>query len=219
MYFVVCAGEEVAQVVWEHFGQCHARLLCDLLHICPEVAAVYGVSVFCDEDGAFCDIVFLTVAEQLEFELFHKVDGPVFSFVADGDLSACCRSHGEELHLADAYPGRAHGLKDEGEAVFFLLLCGADEGFVFLLGQFSFLVADEVSLHFQCRHMAVVPAHVAEEDVQGDEHAVGARCLVVGFEMFFVADHAVFGDVSVFLRFQPGGEGADVADVFIDRVL
>lgn len=50
-------------------------------------------------------------------------------------------------------------------------------------------------------------------------HAVGAARHVVGFEMFFVADHAVFGDVFLFLRFQPGGEGADVADVFVDGIL
>ena len=37
--------------------------------------------------------------------------------------------------------------------------------------------------------------------------------------MFFVADHAFFGDVFLFLRFQPGGEGADVADVFVDGIL
>ena len=37
--------------------------------------------------------------------------------------------------------------------------------------------------------------------------------------MFFVADHAVFGDVFLFLRFQPCGEGADVADVFVDGIL
>ena len=41
----------------------------------------------------------------------------------------------------------------------------------------------------------------------------------MGFEVFFVADHAVFGDVFVFLRLQPGSEGADVADVFVDGVL
>ena len=28
-----------------------------------------------------------------------------------------------------------------------------------------------------------------------------------------------FGDVFLFLRFQPGGEGADVADVFFDGIL
>lgn len=165
MYPVVCAGEEVAQVVREHFGQCHACLLCNLLHICPEVAAVYWVSVFCDEDGAACDMVFFTVAEQLELEFFHKVDGPVFSLVADGDLSACCCSHGEELQLADTDPGGAEGFEDKGEAVFFLLLCGFDEGSVFLFCQFLFLVIDEVFLHFQCCDTAVVPAHVAEEDV------------------------------------------------------
>ena len=37
--------------------------------------------------------------------------------------------------------------------------------------------------------------------------------------MFFVADHAFFGDVFLFLRFQPVGEGADVADVFADGIL
>ena len=37
--------------------------------------------------------------------------------------------------------------------------------------------------------------------------------------MFFVTDHAFFGDVFLFLRFQPGGEGADVADVFVDGIL
>ena len=37
--------------------------------------------------------------------------------------------------------------------------------------------------------------------------------------MFFVADHAFFGDVFLFLCLQPGGEGADVADVFIDGIL
>ena len=42
---------------------------------------------------------------------------------------------------------------------------------------------------------------------------------VVGFEVFFVADHTVLGDVFVFLRLQPGSEGADVADVFVDGVL
>jgi len=38
-------------------------------------------------------------------------------------------------------------------------------------------------------------------------------------EVFFVADHTVLGDVFVFLRLQPGSEGADVADVFVDGVL
>ena len=37
--------------------------------------------------------------------------------------------------------------------------------------------------------------------------------------MLFVADHAVFGDVFLFLCLQPGGEGADVADVFVDGIL
>ena len=37
--------------------------------------------------------------------------------------------------------------------------------------------------------------------------------------MFFVADHAFFGDVFLFLCLQPGGEGADVADVFVDGIL
>ena len=39
------------------------------------------------------------------------------------------------------------------------------------------------------------------------------------FEMFFVADHAFFGDVLLFLCLQPGGEGADIADVFVDGIL
>ena len=37
--------------------------------------------------------------------------------------------------------------------------------------------------------------------------------------MFFVADHAFFGDVFLFLCLQPSGEGADVADVFVDGIL
>ena len=41
----------------------------------------------------------------------------------------------------------------------------------------------------------------------------------MGFEVFFVADHTVLGDVFVFLRLQPGSEGADVADVFVDGIL
>ena len=63
-----------------------------------------------------------------------------------------------------------------------------------------------------------MPAHVLEESVSCGQHAVGAARLVVRFEVFFVVDRAVFGDVFLFLRLQPDGEGADVADVFVDGV-
>ena len=219
MYAVVGAREEMAEVMWECFLQCNACFFGVLFHFRPDVAAVYRVSVFRDEDCAAPDVVLFAVVEQFHSQLVHEKDIAVFSFAEYADLSDSHCFHRDRCKFTDAHAGAADDLDDHGKAEVVIPFCSCDEFFVFGARHLLFLRIDVVWLGLEDRDVAVVPACVSEEAVQGDEHAVGARCLVVFFEMFFVSDHAVFGDVFLFLRFQPGGEGTDVADVFFDGIL
>ena len=219
MYAVVGARKEMAEVMWECFFQCNACFFGVFFHFRPDVAAVYRVSVFCDEDCAAPDVVLFAVVEQFHSQFVYEKDIAVFSFAEYADLSDSHCFHRDRCKFTDAHAGAADDLDDHGKAEVVILFCGRNEFFVFGARHLLFLRIDVVWLGLEDRDEAVVPACVSEEAVQGDEHAVGARCLVVFFEIFFVADHAFFGDVFLFLRFQPCGEGADVADVFVDGIL
>ena len=219
MHVIVDARKEMAEVVRECFFQCNACFFGVFFHFRPDVAAVYRVSVFCDEDRAAPDVVLFAVVEQFHSQLVHEKDIAVFSFAEYADLSDSHCFHRNRCKFTDAHAGAADDLDDHGKAEVAILFCSCDEFFVCGARHLFFLRIDVVWLGLEDRDETVVPACVSEEAVQGDEHAVGARCLVVFFEMFFVSDHAVFGDVFLFLRFQPGSEGADVADVFVDGIL
>ena len=61
--------------------------------------------------------------------------------------------------------------------------------------QLFFLRVDVAWRGFQCFYDAVIPAHVPEEAVECHEHAVGAAWSIGLFEVVFVADDGLLGDV------------------------
>lgn len=79
MYAVVDACKEMAKVMRKCFLQCNACFFGVFFHFRPDVAAVYRVSVFCDEDCAASDAFLFAVVEQFHFQFVYEIDLAVCS--------------------------------------------------------------------------------------------------------------------------------------------
>ena len=81
-------------------------------HFRPDVAAVYRVSVFCDEDCAASDALLFAVVEQFHFQFVYEIDLAVFSFAGYADLSGAHCLHRDRCKFTDAHAGAADDLDD-----------------------------------------------------------------------------------------------------------
>jgi hypothetical protein len=129
MYAVVGARKEMAEVMWECFFQCNACFFGVFFHFRPDVAAVYRVSVFCDEDCAASDALLFAVVEQFHFQFVYEIDLTVFSFAGYADLSGAHCLHRDRCKFTDAHAGAADDLDDHGKAEVAILFCSCDEFF------------------------------------------------------------------------------------------
>ena len=134
-------------------------------HFRPDVAAVYRVSVFCDEDCAASDALLFAVVEQFHFQFVYEIDLAVFSFAGYADLSGAHCLHRDRCKFTDAHAGAADDLDDHGKAEVVIPFCSCDEFFVFGARHLLFLRIDVVWLGLEDRDVAVVPACVSEEAV------------------------------------------------------
>ena len=134
-------------------------------HFRPDVAAVYRVSVFCDEYCAASDAFLFAVVEQFHFQFVYEIDLAVFSFAGYADLSGAHCFHRDRCKFTDAHAGAADDLDDHGKAEVIILFCGRDEFFVFGARHLFFLRIDVVWLGLEDRDETVVPACVSEEAV------------------------------------------------------
>ena len=165
MYAVVDACKEMAEVMRECFFQCNTCFFGVFFHFRPDVAAVYRVSVFCDEDCAASDAFLFAVVEQFHFQFVYEIDLAVFSFAGYADLSGAHCLHRDRCKFTDAHAGAADDLDDHGKAKVAILFCSCDEFFVFGAHHLFFLRIDVVWLGLEDRDETVVPACVSEEAV------------------------------------------------------
>ena len=140
-------------------------------------------------------MLLFAVAEPFLSEFVRETDFAVFSFARHGDGAVFYRFVCDACEFADADASAADDLDHEREAVPALASGCIYEFLVVGARQLFFLCVDAVWLGFQCFDDAVVPAHVPEEAVECHEHAVGAARSVSLFEVVFVADDGLFGDV------------------------
>lgn len=134
-------------------------------HFRPDVAAVYRVSVFRDEDCAASDAFLFAIVEQFHFQFVYEIDLAVFSFAGYADLSGAHCLHRDRCKFTDAHAGAADDLDDHGKAEVAILFCSCDEFFVFGARHLLFLRIDVVWLGLKDRDETVVPACVSEEAV------------------------------------------------------
>lgn len=134
-------------------------------HFRPDVAAVYRVSVFRDEDCAASDAFLFAIVEQFHFQFVYEIDLAVFSFAGYADLSGAHCLHRDRCKFTDAHAGAADDLDDHGKAEVAILFCSCDEFFVFGAHHLFFLRIDVVWLGLEDRDETVVPAYVSEEAV------------------------------------------------------
>ncbi len=165
MHVIVGARKEMAEVMRECFFQCNACFFGVFFHLRPDVAAVYRVSVFCDEDRSASDVFLFAVVDQFHFQFVYEIDLTVFSFAGYADFSGAHCFHRDRCKFTDAHAGAADDLNDHGKAEVIILFCGRDEFFVFGARHLFFLRIDAVWLGLEDRDAAVVPACVSEEAV------------------------------------------------------
>lgn len=165
MHVIVGARKEMAEVMRKCFFQCNACFFGVFLHFRPDVAAVYRVSVFCDEDRSASDVFLFAVVDQFHFQFVYEIDLTVFSFAGYADLSGAHCFHRDRCKFTDTHAGAADDLDDHGKAEVIILFCGRDEFFVFGARHLFFLRIDVVWLGLEDRDAAVVPACVSEEAV------------------------------------------------------
>ena len=109
------SGEQMAQIVGEHFGRLHIRLPTQRLHFSPDLLSGKTASISGDENLTGRDSIFPRILQQLAAELFLQKDGPDLSLHGDFCHSVFGRFHGDIADLADPDTGSAHRLYQHGK--------------------------------------------------------------------------------------------------------
>ena len=132
LYGVIRSGEQVAEIVGEHLGRLHSSAFAQAFHIPPDVGAVKGpprprhehrpADVLRPGGDFLCPEI---VPEQAA-QLGGQEHGAPLAFVDDFRSASDHGPNRDELQLRHPDAGGANGLDDEGEALVFLSLCGAD---------------------------------------------------------------------------------------------
>ena len=90
-------GEQVAQVVGEHFGGRDPRLFTDGLHLCPDLFPAQPFSVSGEKDFTGDGFVFPSVFQQFPSQFARDEDGADLALQGDFRPAALCGLHGEIL--------------------------------------------------------------------------------------------------------------------------
>lgn len=200
LYGVIRSGEQMAEIVGEHLGRLHSSAFAQAFHVPPDVGAVKGpprprhehrpADVLRPGGDFLCPEIVPEQAAQLGGQ---EHDAPL-SFVDDFRPASGHGPNRDEPQLGHPDAGGADGLDDEGEALVFLSLCGANQSGIFGAGQLPALVAKQGLLDLQQPDRALPPAHPAEKAVDGGQHGIDGSRGVGGGQRLLPGNQRHLGD-------------------------
>ena len=208
--------EQVAEIVRKDFAWADVRVCAKGFHLSPKIRAAERLARPRNKDCPCCDMPFLGVVQQLFLQFPYKEHRAHLAFAFDRCLSRPRSFYCDELQLAHADTRPADRLKNQVQAVVFLLPRDVQQPNVFSFGQFFFLAAKDLSLTVDLFHAAVVPAKESEQAVDARQHGIDAHRCIAGIEQLLLERYGkLFGDRA---PIQKRGEYPYIADVFFDGV-
>ena len=151
-------GEQVPQIVGEHFGGLHARPTAEGLHLCPDLLAEQVLSASGEKDLPGGGFVFSGILQQLPAQSAGNENGTDLALQGDLRSSLPGGLRSDIPHLADPDAGGTDGLLQQSKA---LLPPGpgvGEQAVVLLTGQFPAVLPEQAVLELQELHAACILA-------------------------------------------------------------
>ena len=205
-------GEELAQIVREHFVRINFCPRAELFHGSPDVAAIQRPSRVGTEDDATANARVPRVAQQERFEPAGEQNFPVFILAGHADLAPAHGLHCEIPQLRDADAGSADGLHQKPQPP--VPLRSSQKAQVFRAAQLPLRAQVNLPLHPAQPRAAVRPSAEGKKAVHRRQHGVyGPQCVAAREQMPLVGNRPLSGDV---LPAKPAQKALHIADVFCD---
>ena len=130
-------SKQMAQIVWEYLGWFHPRQFAQSFHFGPDLAPGQTFSVSCEKDLTGNGFLRLRVFQQLAAKLVRNENRADLSFQRDVSSALTSGFYGDIPHFGYPDPCSADSLHEQSQSDLTLLLCDAQQAFVFRPPQLS----------------------------------------------------------------------------------